>query len=61
MRLSARSLSILYLDSMTSEFEKIYIYMYYELKKALHSCKEKGINWNLNLTKCTAIGKFLLF
>ena len=61
MRLSTRSLSILCLDSMTSEFEKKYIYMYYELKKALHSCKEKGIHWNPNLSKCTAIGKFLLY
>ena len=29
--------------------------------KALDSCKGKGINWNPNLTKCTGIGKSLLY
>ena len=29
--------------------------------KALVSHKEKGIHWNPNLTKCTEIGKFLLY
>ena len=28
--------------------------------KALGSYKEKGIHWNLNLKKCTGIGKSLL-
>ena len=54
MRLSTRSLTILYLDSMTSEFEKIYIHIYINKyikssDKALDSYKEKGIHWNLNL------------
>ena len=31
------------------------------LDKALHSYKEKGIHWNLNLTKCTWILKYLLY
>ena len=69
MRLSTRSLTILYLDSMTSDFEKnvsiyIYIYIYIYIKssdKALDSYKEKGIHWNLNLRKCTGIGKSLLY
>ena len=66
MRLSTRSLTILYLDSMTSEFEKIYIHIYINKyikssDKALDSYKEKGIHWNLNLTKCTGIGKSLLY
>ena len=61
---------------MTSEFEKnktkqkqnkkkqkkIYIYIDIKsLDKALHSYKEKGIHWNLNLTKCTWILKYLLY
>ena len=29
--------------------------------KALDSYKEKGIHWNLNLTKCIGIGKSLLY
>ena len=61
---------------MTSEFEKnktkqkqnknktkkknIYIDIK-SLDKALHSYKEKGIHWNLNLTKCTWILKYLLY
>ena len=66
MRLSTRSLTILYLDSMTSEFEKIYLHIYINKyikssDKALDSYKEKGIHWNLNLTKCTGIGKSLLY
>ena len=65
MRLSTRHLSILYLDSMTSEFEgkkKIYIYIHIlSSDKALDSYKEKGIHWNPNLTKCTGIGKSLLY
>ena len=49
MRLSTRSLTILYLDSMTSEFEKIYIHIYINKyikssDKALDSYKEKGIH-----------------
>ena len=45
---------------MTSDFEKKYIYIYTQvynksLDKALDSYKEKGIHWNLNLTKCTGI------
>ena len=65
MRLSTRSFTILYLGSMTSEFGKIYIYTYTNIyvnssDKALDSYKEKGIHWNVNLTKCTGIGKSLL-
>ena len=56
MGLSTGSLSILYLDSITSEFEKInyvyvciYIYIYImSLDQALESYKEKGIHWNYN-------------
>ena len=58
MALSTGSLSILYLDSITSEFEKInyvyvcvyiYIYIYImSLDQALESYKEKGIHWNYN-------------
>ena len=29
--------------------------------KALDSYKEKGIHWSLNLTKCSGIGKSLLY
>ena len=66
MRLSTKSLTILYLNSMTSEFEKIYIHIYINKyikssDKALDSYKEKGIHWNLNLTKCTWILKYLLY
>ena len=42
--------------------KKIYIYIDIKsLDKALHSYKEKGIHWNLNLTKCTWILKYLLY
>ena len=54
MGLSTGSLSILYLDSITSEFEKInyvyvciYIYIM-SLDQALESYKEKGNHWNYN-------------
>ena len=55
----------MYLGSMTSEFGEIYIYKYTNIyvkssDKALDSYKEKGIHWNVNLTKCTGIGKSLL-
>ena len=54
MRLSTRSLTILYLDSMTSELEKIYIYIYIDIyikssDQALDSYKEEGIHWFLKL------------
>ena len=47
MRLSTRSLTILYLDSMTSEFEKKeFIYMYLKLRPGLQDgYEEKGIHW----------------
>ena len=42
--------------------KKIYIYIDIKsLDKALDSYKEKGIHWNLNLTKCTWILKYLLY